>query len=56
MNLLELYCYVDDFWQGFAPHWQAEQLSSGERQRQRAGQLHRSEIMTILIHRTTFLI
>lgn len=50
MNLLELYCDVDDFWQGFAPGWQVEQLTSGERQRQRAGQLHESEIMTILIH------
>ena len=45
MNLTELDCDVDDFWQDFAPQWQAEQLSSGERQRQRAGQLHESEII-----------
>lgn len=40
MNLRGLYCDGDDFWQDFAPQWQAEQLSSGERQRQCAGQLH----------------
>jgi hypothetical protein len=50
MNLLELYCHVDDFWQGFTPDWQAEQLHSGERQRQQDGQLHESEIMATLIH------
>ncbi len=37
MNLTELYCHVDDFWQGYAPQYQQPQLSSGERQRQRAG-------------------
>jgi hypothetical protein len=50
VSLLELYCHVDDFWQTFEPAWQAEQLASGERQRQRASQLHPSEIMTLVIH------
>ena len=50
MSLLELYCGVDDFWQGFEPEWQREQLASGSRQRQRDGQLCASEIMTILIY------
>ncbi len=50
MSLLELYCAVDDFWQAFAPYWHRQQLASGERERQRAGELSASEMMTILIH------
>lgn len=50
MSLLELFCHVDDFWQSFEAEWGAEQLASGERQRQRPGQLYPSEIMTIVIH------
>ena len=50
MSLLELFGHVDDFWQTFAAGWEQERLQSGERQRQRSGQLCASEIMTILIH------
>jgi hypothetical protein len=50
MSLLELYCHVDDFWQSFAPIWERELLHSGVKQRRRAGKLHPSEIMSILIH------
>lgn len=50
MSLLELYCAVDDFWQAFAPYWHQQQLASGERERQRAGELSESEMLTILIH------
>ena len=49
MSLLELFCDVDDFMLSFAPHLQAIQLATG-RQRERAGQLCPSEVMTILIH------
>lgn len=49
MSLLELFCAVDDFWIGFAQQWQQTQLDIG-RKRQRAGDMHPSEIMTILIH------
>jgi hypothetical protein len=49
MSVLELFCAVDDFWLQFAPQWKAIQLAAG-RQRERAGQLCPSEIMTILIH------
>jgi transposase len=48
-SLTELYCHVDDFWQAFEPYWREQQLSDGK-QRERAGELHPSEIMTILIH------
>ncbi len=49
MSLLELFCAVDDFWLGFEPEWQANQVQAGQ-QRKRAGQLCPSEVMTILIH------
>ena len=49
MSILELFCSVDDFWQQFAPTWQQDLLTSGQRQRMRLTQLHPSEIMTILI-------
>jgi hypothetical protein len=50
MTLTELFCDVDDFWQSFSPYWEKVQLTSGEKQRRRRGQLCMSEIMTILIH------
>jgi hypothetical protein len=49
MSLLELFCDVDDFMLGFAPQLQAMQLAAGK-QRERAGQLCPSEVMTLLIH------
>ena len=49
MSLLELFCDVDDFMLSFAPQWKDSQLAVGK-QRERAGQLWASEVMTILIH------
>jgi hypothetical protein len=49
MSILELFCSVDDFWQQFAPQWQQDLLTSGQRQRIRLTQMHPSEIMTIVI-------
>jgi len=49
MSVLELFCDVDDFMLSFEPHFKASQIAEGK-QRQRAGQLSPSEIMTILIH------
>jgi len=49
MSLLELFCAVDDFWMEFAPQWERLQVSSG-RERRRAGDMHESEIMSILIY------
>lgn len=49
MSLLELFCDVDDFMLRFAPYLKAVQLAAGK-QRERAGQLYPSEVMTILIH------
>ncbi len=50
MSLVETFCDVDDFCQLFEPRWKSFQLSSGLRQRNRAGNLSLSEIMTIMIH------
>jgi hypothetical protein len=49
MSLLDLYCAVDDFCEAFAPQWKGMQLDDGKL-RQRAGYMHESEIMTILIY------
>ena len=49
MSVLELFCDVDDFMLRFAPQLKTMQLAAGK-QRERAGQLCASEVMTILIH------
>ena len=49
MSVLELFCDVDDFMLRFAPQWKASRLNA-QKQRERAGQLCPSEVMTILIH------
>lgn len=49
MSVLELFCDGDDFMLSFASEWKANQLATGK-QRERAGQLWPSEVMTILIH------
>jgi Transposase DDE domain len=49
MSVLELFCDVDDFMLRFEPPWKASRLAVGK-QRERAGQLCESEVMTILIH------
>jgi transposase len=48
-SLLELFCDVDDYCETFEPLWNQQQLSSGEKKRQRARSITISEIMTILI-------
>jgi hypothetical protein len=47
MNILPLFCDIDDFCLLFAPHWRAGQLDT--RQRQRASTLCLSEVMTIIV-------
>jgi DDE family transposase len=49
MDIVALFCEVDDFCQQFAPQWHQHLLGSGARQRQRAGTLSLSEVMTIEI-------
>jgi hypothetical protein len=49
MSILDLFCSVDDFWQAFAPHWQQDLLTAGQRRRRRESALYPSELMTIVI-------
>ena len=49
MSILELLYSVDDFWLQFGANWQQSLITLGQRQRLLATQMHRSEIMTILI-------
>lgn len=56
MSILELFCAIDEFWVIFEPVWRRELLASGTRQRLRPGELHPSEVMTLLIwfHRSHY--
>jgi Transposase DDE domain len=49
MNILPVFCDIDDFCQFFEPLWKRRLLSSGARQRERAGCLCLSEVMTIIV-------
>lgn len=49
MNLIELYCDVDDFFKVFLKRWNKQLISSGEKRRLRLSRLSISEIVTILI-------
>lgn len=49
MDILPLFCDIDDFCQFFEPLWKRRLLSSGARQRDRAAQLCLSEVMTIIV-------
>jgi|SRR5271165_1040052 len=50
MSLLDLFCSVDDFCQEYGMIGHDKELGSGKARRQRQGELHLSEIMTIVIH------
>ena len=50
MSVLEVFCEVDDFCQEYARAGEGEQVGSGKAKRQRRGEMHLSEIMTIVIH------
>jgi len=49
MNILPVFCDIDDFCQFFEPLWKKRLLSSGQRQRERASRLCLSEVMTIIV-------
>lgn len=50
MNLLELYCHVDEFVKAFLYGWNKHLLEEGKKKRNRPSRLSPSEIITILIH------
>jgi hypothetical protein len=49
MDILPVFCDIDDFCQFFEPLWKRRLLSSGVRQRDRAASLCLSEVMTIIV-------
>jgi hypothetical protein len=49
MNILPVFCDIDDFCQLLDPLWKRRLLISGKRQRERAGCLCLSEVMTIIV-------
>ena len=49
MDIVSVFCDVDDFCSRFEPAWRQRQIASGDRKRCRAGSLALSEVMTILV-------
>ena len=49
MDILTLFCDIDDFCSVFEPAWRRRLLASGERRRNKPGALSLSEVMTILV-------
>ena len=50
MSLLELFCAVDDFCQGYNQASQGRPITDGKQHRERQSELYLSEIMTVVIH------
>jgi Transposase DDE domain len=49
MDILPVFCDIDDFCLVFEPCWQQQLLTAGERQRRRGATLSLSEVMTIIV-------
>jgi hypothetical protein len=49
MDILPLFCDMDDFCRFFEPLWKKRLLSSGDHHRNRAGYLCLSEVMTTIV-------
>lgn len=49
MDILSLFCEIDDFCKVFEQVWQKRQLADGKRHRHRATGLSQAEVMTILV-------
>jgi hypothetical protein len=49
MDILPVFCDIDDFCQLFEPLWKRRLLADGNRHRDRAGYLCLSEVMTIIV-------
>ena len=49
MNILPVFCDIDDFCLLFEPYWQRQQLAAAPRQRHRSSSLALSEVMTIIV-------
>lgn len=49
MDILPVFCDIDDFCQFFEPRWKQQLLTAGACRRERAGYLCLSEVMTIIV-------
>jgi Transposase DDE domain len=49
VDIVALFCDLDDFYQAFAPSWQQHSLPAPGRHRQRARRLSISEVMTLVV-------
>ena len=49
MDILTLFCHIDDFCLAFEPHFKQRLVTDGSRQRIKPSSLSRSEVMTILV-------
>jgi len=49
MKLTQIYCDVDDFCLTFIPEWQKQQLTQGEKKRNRAPRMGYSKMLCILV-------
>ena len=49
MDILPLFCDIDDFCQFFEPAWRRRLLASGKCRRHKPGSLSMSEVMTIIV-------
>ena len=50
MSLLELFCEIDDFCQGFESGWHQQLLEDGRKKRRRQGTMSLSEMLTIMVY------
>src|SRR5215218_4585844 len=49
MDILPVFCDIDDFCLFFEPMWKRRRLGAGERRRDRPARLCLSEVMTIIV-------
>jgi hypothetical protein len=50
MKLTQLFCDVDDFCQSFILEWRKNQITSGEKKRNRPHRMSLSEMITLLVY------
>lgn len=49
MDILTVFCQIDDFCQTFEPKYNQLQLAEGKKKRNKPSQMAMSEVMTILV-------
>jgi hypothetical protein len=49
IDLIELFCSIDDFWKNFEPQWQERLIAEGKNESRREPGLCPSEVMTLVV-------